>query len=152
MSLVDSIKTRKDFENISTTGEEVLILKASETKCDCYDDRNLINSEPDPYCKKCFGTGVYRNKILSNKIRYAVDTKKTESVNPNTYLKEKVIFYFNENYSFLSNKDILCIFNCERTSVEKMYRIVSKQKMQADDFVYYKIVGNKINYIQKIEV
>lgn len=94
--------SRNIFDNVSTTGIQVLILR-DVGKCDCIknningsdtvetDDyfgllnNNILGKEDitnivddielaDPNCNKCYGTGVNFFKILSNKVRFSNST------------------------------------------------------------------------------
>lgn len=140
---------KEEFERISKTGREVLILKAAGD-CECMNPDVLIDSEPDKKCQLCFGTGKHRVLIKTEKIRYELGNSgnlgylETENYNKNTF--ENYSFYFPEHYGFLNNDDILIIFD-ENEKLNIAFEIKNKEMHKNGDFVYYEIFGKKINYL-----
>lgn len=151
--MLSTEKYKIDFERISKTGRPVLILKKS-SRCDCYDPNELIDSEPNPYCEKCMGTGYLRNYIFTENIRHEplneVSNKNSEILVYNSSINEKRIFFFPERYSFLTTEDLIAtIYNDEILSI---YKVVSKEIYNAEDFYYLEIIGKKINFTSKLSL
>ena len=145
-------KYKLDFERASKTGRPVLILKKGSL-CNCHDPNELTESEPNPYCEKCFGTGYLRNFILTENIRHEplndVTKNNSEILVYNSSINEKRIFFLPERHSFITTEDLIAtIYNNEVLSV---YKVVNKEIYNAEDFCYLEIVGSKINFIPNIK-
>lgn len=145
--MLSTIKLKKDFDAVSSTGSSVIILKKNK-KCDCYDPTELLDSEPNPYCEKCFGTGYTRKIILTEKIRHEPysDSRSLNLENTlyNTSINDYRIFFMPQLYSFLSTEDLIVVIDGDNKDVTSLYKIVNKERYNADDFVYYEIFGKKI--------
>lgn len=142
------------FKEASLTGSKVLILKGT-TKCDCYDENRLIDSEPKPDCPKCFGTGLQRQAILSSKIRNEINNaynQQFETTDKNTTINEKRKFYFPLFYSEITTEDYLCLLDADEKTIISVYKIINKEQFRDYDFIFYEIVGKKINFIKKFKL
>jgi hypothetical protein len=145
--MLASINLRKAFDEASSTGEQYMLLRATGD-CDCYSKVKLSKSEPNPFCKKCFGTGSKRMHILTPKLRADVSEAPGENEN---FLKQsitKFTFYLPYNFSFITNKDIIVSLN-EQKQLETFYEIVEKITYSVDDFVYYEVFAKKISFNYK---
>lgn len=152
--MVDKEKSfsSEKFKEASETGVKVLILKAIG-KCDCYDEEDLSNSEPDPTCQKCYGTGLKRIRVTSEKIRF---NSKSESASKTSMenggllkgTRETYVFYFSSKYGFLSNKDYICLFeeDAENSKVNRVFEIKNKAHLIYENFSYYEVYGTKVDY------
>ena len=140
---------KEQFNKISESGKEVIILKATED-CDCFDKDSLLNSEPEINCKKCFGTGKFRIYIETEKIRYELGSSgnlgyfEKEDLNKATY--DVYSFYFPEQYHYINNDDLLVIKN-EKDELYIAFEIINKEFFKNKDFVYYEVFVIKINYL-----
>lgn len=148
------LKYKSDFEKLCSTGMPVLILKKKK-ECNCYSKDELIDSEPNPYCIKCFGTGYERIQITTEKIRHEVQTSGTgtyyEKTIYNSSINEKRIFFMPEQYKFLTTEDLIATLD-ENNKIISIYKIVNKERNNAEEFVYYEIYGEKLNFLSNIEV
>lgn len=139
----------KQFERISSTGRPVLILKAIDD-CECFEKNNLLNSEPDINCPLCFGTGKKRLVIETEKIRYELGTSGNlshlEKIDFNKATFDIYSFYFPAYYEFLNNNDIIITFD-ENGNLEIAFEIQNKEKFVNNNFVYYEVFAQKINYL-----
>lgn len=139
------------FKKSSETGTQVFWLK-SKGVCDCFDSDNLINSEPDPRCLKCFGTGNTRNVILTSKIRNEIQNKRAESFEDtmkNSTINERRKFYVPEIYKEMSTTDLIVFLDSDLTPIS-LYKIINKEQFKAEDFIFYEITGEKINFIPEL--
>ena len=120
-----------------------MILK-SNGRCDCFSQGRLVNSEPDPFCKKCFGTGDIRIKILTPKLRkdpliVPGEIDEFEKVSLTDY-----IFFLPSNFNFVTNKDIIATLNDEDSSkLEIFYEVCEKTKYTTGEFSYYEVLARK---------
>lgn len=153
--MLPTLKYKKDFEKISLTGVPILILKKNK-KCDCFYEDELIDSEPNPYCNKCYGTGYERSLIITEKIRHEIQTNGTgtyyEQTIYNTTLNEIRVFFLPETYKFVTTEDLLATLDDSEKNINSIYRVVNKERYNAEDFVYFEVYGEKINFLPKIEV
>ena len=153
MFLSSTLKYKIDFEKICQTGTPVLILKKGE-RCDCYDPTELINSEPKPYCKKCFGLGYVRNYFFTENIRHEPLSeygKNTSEVTLyNSTINNKRIFFFPERYFFITTEDLIATFNNDK--IISVYKVINKEIYNVNDFAYAEIIGEKINFISTLNL
>lgn len=137
---------KKRFEEASDTGRKVLILKADGT-CDCFNPNDLTNSEPNPKCNECFGTGKFRTMIRTEKIRYELNVetyKEYLGLTRETF--DVYSFFFPEYYGHLTNADIIVTFDEKEVAIAA-FEIVNIEKFVKDKFVYYEVFGRKITYL-----
>ncbi|MGL5719130.1 hypothetical protein [Cetobacterium sp.] len=133
---------------ISETGEKVLLLK-SMGDCDCYIKDSLVNSEPDPKCHKCVGTGKIRGIFLTEKIRTQNERKNsTEPEDKDGYSlsKDNELFFFKDYYDFINNDDLICTLEFNSTKPLKLYKITSKQTFIYNNFYFLEVTGEKIQF------
>lgn len=151
--MLPTLKYKKDFDKIMATGVPVVILK-NKNKCDCYSEEELIDSEPSPYCPKCYGTGYERNIILTDKIRHEVQTNGTgtyyEKTIYNTSINEIRVFFMPEFYKFISTEDLIGTLDDTEKNIVSIYKVVNKERYNAEDFVYYEIYGEKLNFLSNL--
>lgn len=136
------------FDSISNTGEKVLILKAMEN-CDCFVKNSLVNSEPNPKCHKCLGTGKIRNIFLSERIRTQNEGKNSKEIeNKDGYSlsKDNELFFFKHYYDFINNDDLICTLDFNSKSPHKLYNVTSKQTFIYKDFYFLEVTGDKIQF------
>lgn len=143
------------FSDASKTGSKVLILKAGK-RCDCHDPEDLLNSEPDPKCKKCFGTGVTRNLIFTTNIRH--DSKggngitNYERLDLNKSINDFRCFFMPEEYKFVTTRDLIATLEDNEKDILSIYRVISVEKFKANDFIFYEMIGEKINYVPEVNI
>lgn len=146
------LKYKQDFEKLCSTGVPVVILK-KEKECDCYSKSELIDSEPNPYCEKCFGTGYERMQIFTEKIRHEVQSNGTgtyyEKTVYNPSINEIRIFFMPEQYKFITTEDLIATLD-EDNKIVSIYEVVNKERYNAEEFVYYEIYGKKLNFVSCI--
>lgn len=139
---------QEQFNNASSTGRQVLILKAVGV-CDCYDEDDLLNSEPMPSCEKCFGTGKMRLQIKTEKIRYEITNNSAsshlEEINYSKDTHELYSFYFPGHYHYINNDDIIIVYD-EQGKPSKAFEVLNKENFVKDDFVFYEVFGKKVSY------
>jgi hypothetical protein len=138
-------KVHNDFQIASATGEELYLLKAIKD-CSCYNKNDLFNSEPDPHCKKCFGTGKERLIIKTAKSRfdyasYQKTNKNEDNITEN--FDDKTSFYLPEVYQTVDNKDILVI----RSNPIRYYKVENTFSNIYQDFRFFEIIGKKISFM-----
>lgn len=152
---MDMQKYKQSFIEASETGSRVLILKAGD-QCDCYDPKDLLNSEPNPKCGKCFGTGNKRTLIYTTKIRHDSDSngssKHYESLDLNRSINDFRCFFMPEAYKDVNTMDLIATLNDDEVSINSIYKVVNKEKFQANDFVFYEIIGERINYTSEVSI
>lgn len=144
------------FKDASETGQQVLILKADKP-CTCVSTEGIYSGEADPHCNLCYGTGYTRYAILSEKVRYeAFKRVATEYQDFEKIKQNKLIFYFPHNYKHIGYKDIIVLLkhdnknNLIKPIVKDMYlKVVDDKEKFKDDFMYMRIMAEKINYINK---
>ena len=139
------------FKEASETGSKILWLKAT-CKCDCFDENRLIDSEPDPKCPKCYGTGMKRQAIFTDKIRNEINNaynQQFETTNFNTTINEKRKFYIPEFYKEMNTEDLLCFLDKDERTINSVYKVVNKEEFRDHDFIFYEIVGKKLNFLNK---
>ncbi len=145
---------KEQFEQAAKTGRSVLILK-SVGNCDCLDTDSLINSEPDPKCKKCYGTGKTRISIKTPKIRYELSNSGKygylESIDLTKTTNEIYSFYLFDTFGFVNNEDIIVIFD-ELGNVLSAFEVVNRETFTYDEFVYYEYFGKKIQFMPKVDL
>lgn len=147
------LKYQNDFDKISSTGMPVLILK-NKKECDCYSREELLDSEPNPYCSKCYGTGYERTKIITENIRHEVlssGSKYYEKTFYNTTINDYRIFFMPEKYKFITTEDLICTLD-ENNKIISVYKVINKERYNAETFVYYEIYGQKLNFLPNVEV
>ena len=136
------------FDSISDTGDKVIVLKAVGD-CDCYTKGSLVNSEPNPRCKKCLGTGKIRTIYLTENIRSENKKRGSSSKEDRdgyTLVEEDELFFFKNYYDFLNNDDLICVVDFNLKSPQKLYNITSKQKFKYNNFYFLEVVGKKIQF------
>lgn len=152
--MLPTIKYKKDFDYLMSTGSPVVILKKNN-KCDCFDETELINSEPSPYCRKCFGTGYERNLIFTENIRHEIHGMSVsvplEKVVYNSSINEIRIFFMPSEYSFITTEELIGVLD-ENNKITSLYKVVNKEKYKVEDFSYLEIYGEKINFVPTLEV
>lgn len=139
------------FKEASETGSKVLLLKGIE-KCDCFSEDRLIDSEPDPHCPKCFGTGLKRQAFLTSKIRNEINnaySQQFENTDKNTTINEKRKFFFPVFYEPITTEDYICLLDINERTIISVYKVVNKEQFRDHDFVFYEIVGKKVNFVKK---
>lgn len=148
------LKYKSDFEKLCSTGTPVLLLKKKK-ECNCYSKDELLDSEPNPYCNKCFGTGYERTYIITENIRHEVQTNGTgtyyEKTIYNSTINDIRIFFMPEQYKFLTTEDLIATLD-ENNKIISIYKIVNKEKYNAEEFIYYEIYGKKLNFLSDVEV
>ena len=152
--MLSTIKLKKDFDLASSTGTPIVILKKQD-RCDCYSDTELLDSEPNSYCNKCYGTGYKRNIIITSNIRHEVLTSNFNNYEKtvyNTSINDYRIFFMPQQYSFLTTEDLIANIDVDNNTIIALYKIVNKERYNAEDFVYYEIYGKKLNFTPEIEV
>lgn len=129
---------------MSETGQKVLILR-SVGPCSCITTDGIYAGEADPHCPLCYGTAKKRFPILSEKIR-------TESFN--NIQEYQMTFYFPRHYKFIVNDDI--VVTLEHDSYNDLifplrkltyYKTMADKEKVDDNFVFYKVNGQKLRYI-----
>lgn len=141
------------FDSISKTGEKVLILK-SMGDCNCFVKDSLVNSEPDPKCPKCLGTGKIRGLFLTEKIRTQNERKtSTESEDKDGYAlsKDNELFFLKNYYDFINNDDLICTFQFNSNKPLKLYKVTSKQNFIFNKFYFLEITGEKIQFAYNLD-
>lgn len=142
----------KKFKTSSETGERVLWLKKN-TPCDCFDSDSLIHSEPNPICLKCFGTGYTRQIIYTSKIRNEIQNQRAESFEEtykNSTINERRRFYIPELYREMSTTDLIIFLDSDLTPIS-IYKIINKEQFRTEDFIFYEITGEKINFVSSLK-
>lgn len=138
---METTKLKEKFQAASETGKNIIILKAME-ECDCFDKNDLLNSEPDPHCTKCYGTGKTRLKIITEKVRFDyITSKETTSIIEN--IEDDVAFYLGEIYSSINNEDIFIIPGKSM----KCYSVQDTIPNIYNDFMFLEILGKKIPFL-----
>lgn len=143
-------KVVEDFKSASSTGKSVILLKAI-SDCDCFNSNDLFNSEPDPHCTKCYGTGKKRLKIITEKIRFDYQGNNNTSKESNSIIEnyeDKVVFYLPEIYHSVNNLDIIAI----PTEPMRCYVVENTFPNIYNDFRYYEVLGKKIPFLNMKEV
>lgn len=138
------------FKEASLTGSQVLILKAT-TQCDCFDPEELINSEPDPNCLKCLGTGCKRQAFLTEKVRneiYNVYQANFEITDKNKTINEQRKFYLPEYYREIGTEDLIVLLDPD-LNIVTVYEITNREEFRHHDFIFFEFIGKKINYLPK---
>lgn len=138
-------KIHSDFDAASNTGESVYILKAV-ANCTCYDKNDLFNSEPDPHCKKCFGTGKERVVIKTANSRFDYSNYKqtnTNDVNITENYDDTTSFYLPEVYQTVNNMDIIVV----PSNPIKFYKVENTLPNIYKDFRFFEIIGKKIAFL-----
>ncbi len=152
---MDMQKYKQSFLEASETGSRVLILKAGE-QCDCFNPKELLNSEPNPKCGKCFGTGTTRTLIYTTKIRHDSDSdnsqKHYERLDLNKSINDFRCFFMPETYKHINTMDLIATLDDEERNINSIYRVVSKEKFKANDFVFYEVIGERINYTSEVSI
>lgn len=153
MPFLPTLKYQSDFEKLCSTGAPVIILKKKK-ECDCYSKDELIDSEPNPYCPKCYGTGFERTLIQTENIRHEVQTNGTgtyyEKTIYNTTINEIRIFFLPEKYKFITTEDLIATLD-ENNEIISIYKVVNKERYNAEEFAYYEIYGEKLNFLSNIK-
>lgn len=148
-------KYKQSFIEASETGSRVLILKAGE-QCDCFEPKELLNSEPNPKCGKCFGTGNRRILIFTTKIRHDSDAslsdKNYEKMDLNKSINDYRCFFMPEQYKFIGTMDLIATLDDEEQNISSIYKVISTEKFKANDFVFYEVIGEKINYTSEVSI
>lgn len=144
------LKYKSDFEKICSTGTPVLVLKKRQ-ECNCYSKEELLDSEPNPYCPKCFGTGYERTYITTENIRHEPQSNYYEKTIYNSTINDIRIFFMPEKYKFITTEDLIATLD-ENNKIISIYEVVNKEKYNAEEFVYYEIYGKKLNFLSNIEV
>lgn len=148
-------KYKQSFIEASETGSKVLILKAGE-QCDCFEPKELLNSEPNPKCGKCFGTGHRRTLIFTTKIRHDSEsnnsTKNYETLDLNKSINDYRCFFMPEQYKFITTMDLIATLDDEEKNISSIYKVISTEKFKANDFVFYEVIGEKINYTSEVSI
>ncbi|MGL6098609.1 MAG: hypothetical protein ACRC0G_03175 [Fusobacteriaceae bacterium] len=135
----------KDFDLASSTGQSVFILKAVEN-CDCHDENDLFNSEPNPHCKKCFGTGKERLIIKTANMRFDYGTSKNMAVgneNITENFEDTTYFYMPEVYQTVNNTDVIVV----PTNPIRFYEVENTLPNVYKDFRFFEVIGKKIPYM-----
>lgn len=138
-------KVLKDFQDASKTGKSVILLKAIGD-CDCFNPNDLFNSEPDPHCEKCFGTGKKRLRVITEKIRFdyqGYNNSSNESTSIVENYEDKVVFYLPEIYNSVNNLDIIAI----PTEPLRCYAIENTFPHIYNGFTYFEVMGKKIPFL-----
>ena len=139
----------KKFKDASSTGRSVVILKA-DGDCECFEKDSLINSEPNPRCKLCLGTGKHRVQIKTEEIRYELSTgsdgQQYEILDYTKSTSDVYSFFFPKHYSFIENSDIIVTFD-DNGIPYTAFEVINKEKFVKNDFVYYEVFGRKITYL-----
>ncbi|MGL5714994.1 MAG: hypothetical protein ACRCX2_18405 [Paraclostridium sp.] len=140
------------FLGASQTGKEIFILKAIG-QCDCFDPDDLINSEPDPHCLNCFGTGQERVQIKTDKLRYDYTSNTSNSkINDDIIESTEELFVFyiptTGTYSglMLDNDDI--VYTTDTNS--KFFEVINRFEYILNDFSYHEVVAKKIPHINGV--
>ena len=142
------------FKEASRTGSKCLWLKAVKN-CDCYDEDRLIDSEPDPKCPKCYGLGKIRQAILTDKIRNEINNSyisQFEKTKFTTSINEDRKFYVDKLYQDMNTEDLICLLKEDEKTIVSVYKIVNREEFRDHDFIFYEIIGRKINFIKKFEI
>lgn len=144
----------KDFEKASNTGREIFILFAKD-QCDCYNPKDLVNSEPNPTCSKCFGTGKTRTNIKTEKVRYQIyndggNILENQDKNQTQYSDEKLVFFLPAKYINVSNEELFCTLKEGTIECDKLYRIVNIVPFFCEGFIFYEAYGEKINLAPEV--
>ncbi|MGL5315226.1 MAG: hypothetical protein ACRCX2_19755 [Paraclostridium sp.] len=138
-------KIHLNFDAASATGEELYILKAVND-CTCYDKKDLFNSEPDPHCKKCFGTGKERLIIKTAKTRFDYTTytqTNSNDVNITENFDDKTAFFLPEIYQTINNMDIIVV----PSNPIRFYKIENTLPNIYQNFRFFEVVGKKIPFM-----
>ena len=156
------MNTENIFEQISKTGIQFILLK-DVGKCFCVKDiEDLFDSIPNPYCKKCFGTGSARKVIVTPKLRYsytaARDTVSTEKQSFERIIQTTTSVYFPDTFD-LSSKDLIVFLELDSNNeavVPYKPRFFTKIKAinpyVADNLRFQEVVVTQINYLPFDEV
>ncbi|MGL6099128.1 MAG: hypothetical protein ACRC0G_05860 [Fusobacteriaceae bacterium] len=135
----------KDFDAASHTGQSVYLLKAIGD-CECHDEEDLFNSEPDPHCKKCFGTGKERLVIKTANIRFDYGTSKEMSNNDDNItenFEDTTYFYMPEIYQTVTNMDVIVV----PTNPIRYYEVENTLPNVFENFKFFEVIGKKIPYM-----
>ena len=98
---------------------------------------------------------MQRQAILSSKIRNEMNNaynQQFETTDKNTTINEKRKFYFPLFYSKITTEDYLCLLDIDEKSIISVYKVINKEQFRDHDFVFYEIVGKKINFIKKFKL
>lgn len=143
---------KEQFKNASETGRSILILKSS-SDCDCYNKNSLIDSEPNPKCPKCYGTGKKRILIKTPKLRYELSSSgKTGYLESQDLIKttnEIYSFYLDEYLGFVNNEDIFITFDEDGKPIAA-FEVSNREKFVYYDFVYYEYFAKKLTYLPEV--
>lgn len=138
-------KIHNEFNAASNTGESIFLLKAIGD-CDCFDPNDLFNSEPDPHCKKCFGSGKKRLVVKTANTRFDyTGYKQTDSgeVNITENYDDTTAFYLPEIYQTVNNMDILVV----PSNPIKFYKVENTLPNIYMDFRFFEVIGKKIAFM-----
>ncbi|MGL4988288.1 MAG: hypothetical protein ACRCX2_37070 [Paraclostridium sp.] len=134
-----------DFDTASSTGQSVYLLKALND-CECHDKNDLFNSEPDPHCKKCFGTGKERLVVKTANMRFDYGTSKNASTSTTDLIEnfeDITYFYMPEVYQTVNNTDIIVV----PTNPVKFYEVENTLPNIYESFRFFEVIGKKIPYL-----
>lgn len=150
------------FKQISETGIQFIVLKNIGT-CYCVNDtEDLFGAIPDPYCKKCFGTGIARKVIVTQKMRYSYtttrDTVSTEKQAFERIIQTSASVYFPTDFE-LSATDLVVFLELDLNNevvVPYKPRFFAKIKAIhpyiADNLRFQEVIVTQINYLPFDEV
>ena len=92
---------------------------------------------------------------MSSKIRNEINNaynQQFETTDKNTTINEKRKFYFPLFYSEITTEDYLCLLDADEKTIISVYKVINKEQFRDHDFIFYEIVGKKINFIKKFKL
>lgn len=139
------------FEKINSTGAQFLLFKAL-SDCFCFKkDGDIFEQIPLPTCKKCFGSGLTRKIILTEKIRYTLELQEKKEENFAT-------LYFNSVFK-ISTKDVIAFLETDHENevlkpLKPTYfcKVVFVKPFQAEKLKFYEVIVKKIDFLPYNEV
>ncbi|MGL4998090.1 MAG: hypothetical protein ACRC5T_03905 [Cetobacterium sp.] len=136
------------FKELSDAGLNVTFLK-SDGVCVCYDPKSLINSEPDPYCEKCLGTGKKRTIVKSEKLRYQNLSNSSLRTDEGLFktVEESLLLFAYEHYGIFDSEDMIFVSGANENV---LYEIEDKKPFVYHDFKFLEFYCKKVKFSKRI--
>ena len=52
----------------------------------------------------------------------------------------------------MNTEDLICLLKEDEKTIVSVYKIVNREEFRDHDFIFYEIIGRKINFIKKFEL